>query len=180
MSEPIGEVEIINPDATEEAGLPVLAGYQLTRQNWEAFEAYCGATKKNDAVKLAAKAADVMPQTIRIWQREPWWAKLFDYFMATKQQDFHRHLLANSTKFSNALVEVADGKRATDSSARAAVEAASIFAKMGPKPLLETRAQIQNNNLNVKSVSITVAVLEGKTQNEMLKMATGLMPAPTE
>jgi len=182
MNEPrTPEVEVLLPEESDDTGLPVLAGHQVTYSQWEAFEAYCRAPNSRDGVKKAAKAAGVAIFTFYTWRRSEWWKILFDYYMRGKQQDFHRDLLENSKHFSDAMVDVAKGNRADDKSAGAAVNAALGFAKMGPAPLIDNRSQLsieQNiTNTTIEKADIQVLV-QNMSQEQLLEYTTtGRMPA---
>ncbi|HEC61458.1 MAG TPA: hypothetical protein ENI27_04315 [bacterium] len=181
IDEPLPEpkVEVLEDEESSE-GLPVYYGHQVTQQQWDAFDVYCRASRKN-GVQAALRAAEITQVTFWRWRRSKWWAALFDEYMGGKLQDFHKDLLAESEVFSKALIDVAGGKRAIEESPNASVNAALGFAKMGPAPLIDNRSQVnlqQNfNQTNIEKADILVLV-QNMTQEQLLEFnTTGKIPA---
>ena len=172
MTEPLTP-EIVDDDAH----LPEIGKMKLTREQWQAFEAYCRAPTAREGREAAMGVAGVSRATFYRWEGSEWWAALWQIFVQAAHQDFQRDMHASAHKFSGALIDVADGTRKPDESPGASVNAALAYMKMGRTPLIDSRPQQVTNILN-NSGEINLNKAGELSSDELLAIATGQKPMP--
>ena len=170
---------IIPKPEPQTVGLPKILGHQLTLREWAAFEAYIEET----TIPRAARKCGVEVHTLRRWQKETWWAELFNIFVAERQQDLHTGLLALTENAIDATRRILTGELEADAKgigearyATAIGQAVQLLTKIGKNPLQDNRSitNIDNRSLiNTGTVHISREKLETLDQDEMLKMITG-------
>lgn len=159
----------------QDYSLPIIRGQRVTLEQWAAFDVWC---RTNGDSQAAAEAGGVSKHTFYAWKRTPWFMELFDTFVANKQMDVVRVLHENSEKFTNALMDVADGSYEHHKMAAAAVNSAKTFFEIGKRPLIDKRPLTQINQSTVNNYgTINIAKIKNLSAEQILEWRnTGIVP----
>ena len=165
--------EIVDDEVGE---LPKIGGRQLTDKHLLAFNmAHVGGA----GVKEIAAAIGKSRWAVYEMKKEPWWQILREMWIDEHQQEFERKFLSKGEAMEKAMDDILGGERSGDNSVNAAVKLIDMRLKIGDKPLIEhrTNVNIDNRTINHKGTINITKVKELMTSDEILDMRmTGIIP----